>query len=62
MPHHLQVYPNDVNLLEHNIDTIKNIETLIGCSRDGDLVVNTLKTKYSVCCCLVTRMAGKIIT
>jgi hypothetical protein len=41
----LLVYADDVNLLSDNIDTIKkNMETLIGASKEVDLV-NTEKTK-----------------
>jgi hypothetical protein len=49
--HQLLVYADDVNLLGDNIDTIrKNTENVIN------------STKYSICCSLVTRMQGKIMT
>jgi hypothetical protein len=51
--HQLLVYADDVNLLGDNIDIIKkNTETLT----DGS------KRKLSICCCIVTRMQGKIMT
>jgi hypothetical protein len=58
--HQLLVYADDVNLLGDNMDTInKNAQTLIDASKEVSLEVNTEKT---VCCCLVTRMQGKIMT
>jgi hypothetical protein len=45
--HQLQVYADDVNLLDDNIDTIKkNTETLIDASKEIGLEVNAEKTKY----------------
>jgi hypothetical protein len=43
----LLVYADDVNLLDDDIDTIKNnVETLIETSKKVGLEVNTEKTKY----------------
>jgi hypothetical protein len=43
----LQVYADDVNLLCHNIDTMKrNTETLIDASTDAGLEVNAEEIKY----------------
>jgi hypothetical protein len=45
--HQLLVYADDVNLLDHNIDTInKNTETLTNARKEIGLEVNTEKTKY----------------
>jgi hypothetical protein len=56
----LLAYVHDVNLLDDNIDTIKkNTNTLIDASKEGGLEVNR---DLSICCCLVTRMQGKIMT
>jgi hypothetical protein len=53
--HQLLVYPDDVNLLGDNIDTIKkNTQTLIDANNEVGLEVNT--EKLSIYCCLVTRM------
>jgi hypothetical protein len=62
-PHQLLVCADDVTLLGDNTDTIKkNRETLTDASKEVGLEVNTKKTKYCICCCLVTRIQGKIIT
>jgi hypothetical protein len=59
--HQLLVYADDVNLLGDNIGIIKrNTQTLIDASKEVGLEENT--SKLSTCCCLVTRMQGKIIT
>jgi hypothetical protein len=43
--HQLLIYPDDVNLLGYNIDTIKkNRETLIDASKEVHLEVNAEKT------------------
>jgi hypothetical protein len=45
--HQVLVYPVDVNLLEHNIGTVKKKrETLIDGSKEVGLEVHTEKTKY----------------
>jgi hypothetical protein len=50
--HQLLSYANDVNLLGDNIDTIKkNVETLIGASKEVDLEINVEETK----CTLLSR-------
>jgi hypothetical protein len=57
----LLIYADDVNLLGDDIDTIKkNTETLFETSNEVDMEVNSEKTKY-MCCCLLTRMEGKIM-
>jgi hypothetical protein len=59
--HHLLVYADDVNLLGDNIDTIKkNTETLIDAIEEVGLEINAEKT--NICCCLIIRMQGKIMT
>jgi hypothetical protein len=59
--HQLLVHADDVNLLGGSVDTIqKNTETLIDANKEVGLEVNTEKTKS--CCCLVTKMQGKIMT
>jgi hypothetical protein len=45
----LLVYADNINLLEHSINTIKvNRETLLGASKDVGLEINTEKTKYMI--------------
>jgi hypothetical protein len=45
--HQLLAYPDDVNLLGGNIDTVKkNRETLIVASKEACLEINVEKTKY----------------
>jgi hypothetical protein len=45
--HQLLAYADDVNLLRHNIDTIKkNPETLIDASKEVGLEINAEKIKY----------------
>jgi hypothetical protein len=57
----LLVYADDVNLLANNIDTIqKNTQTLIDDSKEVSLEVT--QRKLSICCYIVTRMQGKIMT
>jgi ribosomal protein L30/L7E len=59
--HQLLVYADDINLLRGNIDVIKKYtETVIDSSEEIGQAVNAQET--SVCCCLVTRMKGKIMT
>jgi hypothetical protein len=59
--HQLLVSAEDVNLLGDNIDALKkNMEILIDACKEVGLEVNTEKT--SICCCLITRMQGKIMT
>jgi hypothetical protein len=61
--HLLLVDAADVNVLGDNIDTIKkNAETLIDAGKEVGLEVNAVKTKYMVCCCIVKRIEGKIMT
>jgi hypothetical protein len=58
--HQLLVYADVVDLLGDNIDTIeKDSESLIDASKDIGLEV---KKNTSICCCLVTRMPGKMMT
>jgi hypothetical protein len=59
--HQLLVYADDMNLLRDNIDTIKkNTETLTDASKEVGLQADA--EKLIICCCLVTRMQGKIVT
>jgi hypothetical protein len=44
--HHLLVCTDVINLLEDNINTIKNTETLIDTSKSVGLEVNAEKIKY----------------
>jgi hypothetical protein len=55
--HHLLVYADDVNLLGDNLK--ENTETLTDASKEVGLEVNAENT---ICCCLITRMWGKITT
>jgi hypothetical protein len=51
--HQLLAYTDDVNLLGHNIDTVKkNTETLIDARNDVGLEINIEKTKYMLLSCL----------
>jgi hypothetical protein len=55
--HQLLFLADDVDLLEDNIDTTnKNPETSVDTSNEEQT-----ERKLSMCCCLVTRMQGKII-
>jgi hypothetical protein len=57
--HELLAYPDDVNLLGDNINTIeKNIKTLTGASKEVGLEINAEKLR--ICCYHVTRMQVKI--
>jgi hypothetical protein len=59
--HQLLLYADDVNLLRDNIDTVKkNTETLTDAREEAGPEVNA--EKLSICCCLITRMQGKIMT
>jgi hypothetical protein len=56
----LLIYANDVNLWADNINVIeKSAEALIRCYW---LVKKETQRRLSICCCLVTRMQGKIMT
>jgi hypothetical protein len=46
MRHQPLVYTDYVNLLDDNIDAIKNTETLIDTSKEVGLEVNAEKIKY----------------
>jgi hypothetical protein len=54
--HQLLACANEVNLLGENMQ--KNAETLIDAIKEPGLEVNA--NKLLRCCCLVTRMQGKI--
>jgi hypothetical protein len=58
--HHLLVYVDDVNLLGDNAYTIKENRNFIDASKRVGLEANT--EKLSICCCLITRMQGQIMT
>jgi hypothetical protein len=52
-------YPDDVNLLGDNTDTIKkNTESLIDANKEVGREINVEKT---VCCCLIFRMRVQIM-
>jgi hypothetical protein len=55
--HQLLVYADDVNLLRHNI---KKNTTLFDASKEVGLEVRA--EKLSICCCLITRIQGKMMT
>ena len=47
--HQLLVYADDVNILGASIHTMKkNIDALVGASKEIELEVNANKTKYEV--------------
>jgi hypothetical protein len=59
--HQLLVYDDDVNLLGDNIDIIKeNTRTYLMLVRR--LIYKKTQRKRSTCCCLVTKMQGKLVT
>jgi hypothetical protein len=59
--HRLLFCADDMNLLDDNMNTIKkNMETLIDASKEVGLEVT--QRKLGICCCLVTRMQGNIMT
>jgi hypothetical protein len=61
--HQLLVYADDATLLGDNIDTVKKSTGILNAvSTQVGLEVNAEKPSILVCCCLVTRMQGKIIT
>jgi predicted Co/Zn/Cd cation transporter (cation efflux family) len=50
--HHLQVYADNVTILDENINSIKkDMDTLFDASREVGLEINTEKTKYMVVSC-----------
>jgi hypothetical protein len=59
--HQLLVCADDVRLLGDNIEAIKkNTENIFDARKEVCLEVNA--EKLSTCCCLVTKMKGKIMT
>jgi hypothetical protein len=44
--HQLWAYPDGVNIVGENIDTVKNTEALLDVSKEVGLEVNPEKTKY----------------
>jgi hypothetical protein len=61
--HQLLAYADDVNLLGDNVDTIKkNTETLIDTSKEVGLEIGVEKTKYVMCCSLITIIQLRIMT
>jgi hypothetical protein len=40
-----------VNLLGHNIDTVKKKDTVIDVSKESDLIINAEKTRYMLLSC-----------
>jgi hypothetical protein len=58
--HQLLAYADDMNLLRDKTDIIKKgTETLIGAIKETGVEVSV--EKLSICCCLVTRMWGKVV-
>jgi hypothetical protein len=48
--YHLLLFPNDVNLLNKNMNGVKkNTEALVATSKEFGLEVNTEKIKYMFC-------------
>jgi hypothetical protein len=58
--HQLLAYADDANLLEDNIDTVKNTETLNYANKKAGLETNI--EKITICYYLVNRMQVKIRT
>jgi hypothetical protein len=55
------VYADNVNILGDNIVTInENTQSIIDGSKEIGLEVN--RETVSICCCVVTKMQGKIMT
>jgi len=59
--HQLLVYADEVNLLSENINITKEENALSNTCKEVGLEVNTEKTKYHTCTCLIIRMQAKII-